>query len=148
MVNTITSRVISGIKDLSEISSIIDMRVQVFSHEQGFPLDVQTDAFDLTATHIEMFVEEKPAGAARIFTKEGKLVMGRFLVLKEYRSLGLGRRLMDLIAEESKKSDFDELTIYAQHQVVAFYERCGAKVVGEMMIIADYPHVPMTYPLK
>lgn len=148
MSDKVTWRVYSNIKDCSEIQSIVDLRIQVFANEQGFPLNLQTDDNDFVATHIEMLFNDKPVGAARIFAKDDKLIMGRFLILKEFRHLGLGRKLMDKIVEEAKKTDFDELTIYSQHQVVHFYEKCGAIVTGETFILADYPHVPMVYRLK
>ncbi len=144
----ITYKTYSNIKDLGEIKDLIDMRNEVFTAEQGFPEALATDEYDSGATHFEILYKGKPAGCARIFEKEGRLLMGRFLITKPHRSLGLGKLLMQYLVQESKKTNFDVMHIYSQHQVVPFYERLGAKAISDTIIIADYPHVLMAYSLK
>lgn len=148
MAFSIQWKLYKNIKDLVEIQSIEHLRHQVFTIEQSIPSHMQMDEKDLKATHVEMLVDSQPIGAARIFVENDKLFLGRFLILKEHRHLGLGRNLMDKVVEEARKTDFQVLTINAQQQVVQFYEKCGAIVTGEAFILADIPHVPMVYNLK
>ncbi len=142
-----TIKSFSNIGDISEISHLIEIRLQVFNKEQGFSADLEIDEHDIGATHIELDYEGNPVGTARIFVEHGKLVMGRFMILKEFRALGLGRLLMDGVVTEAKKTDFAELFFHAQIQAVPFYSKCGAEVRGETEIIEDYPHVLMAYKL-
>ncbi|KAK8846810.1 hypothetical protein IAR55_005898 [Kwoniella newhampshirensis] len=103
----------------NEIEACYDLRIEVFSVEQGFPLDTEIDEHDPTAVHFLLTTPvssppdvstsslpptshsstttEKPIGTIRFVPELGKLT--RLAVLKEYRQYGLGR----LLVEEMEK---------------------------------------------
>ncbi len=142
-----TIKSFSNIRNISEVSHLIEIRLQVFNKEQGFSADLEIEEHDIGATHIELDYEGKPVGTARIFVKQEKLFMCRFVILREFRALGLGRLLMDGVVTEARKTDFPELFFHAQIQAVPFYSKCGAEVRGETVFIENYPHVLMAYKL-
>ena len=39
----------------------------------------------------------------------------------------------------------DYIYLYAQEQIVIFYEKCGFKVVGDLFIEEDIPHLKNDY---
>ncbi|WWD22130.1 hypothetical protein CI109_106619 [Kwoniella shandongensis] len=102
-------------KTRDEIEACYDIRIEVFSVEQGFPLDTEMDEHDPTAVHFLLTTPvssppdestssltptsnlpsttEKPIGTIRFVPELGKLT--RLAVLKEYRQYGFGRVLVE-----------------------------------------------------
>ena len=121
-----------------------EIRTVVFVDEQGFREEF--DTLDFEATHFLYFVDEKAIGVARIYfsKKHNMISVGRFAILKEYRHLGYGKKLMDSI-EEFIKNKYGNTTIglSSQKRAVNFYQKCGFKEVGEYYLDEDYPHIWM-----
>ncbi|WRT64936.1 uncharacterized protein IL334_001876 [Kwoniella shivajii] len=98
-----------------EIEACYDIRIEVFSVEQGFPLDTEIDEYDPISVHFLLTTPiasppseetttpgqselngettEKPIGTIRYVPSLSKLT--RLAVDKEYRSFGFGRVLVD-----------------------------------------------------
>lgn len=115
-----------------ELYDILRLRFDVFVVEQEC-LDPDLDGKDQPSTH--MFLEEDgkivaclrmiPAG---ISYEEPSI--GRFVVDKEYRKNGIGRKLlqaaMDFIINEWHESD---IRISGQAYLVDFYESMGFEII-------------------
>ncbi|KAK6903934.1 hypothetical protein I203_107445 [Kwoniella mangroviensis CBS 8507] len=101
-----------------EIEACYDIRIEVFSVEQGFPLDTEIDEYDPTSIHFllttpipsppseqtlipslssptggEGETTDKPIGTIRYVPSLSKLT--RLAVDKEYRNYGFGKVLVD-----------------------------------------------------
>ena len=139
----ITFKTFPNIKSYDEIADLMDVRDKVFTIEQKFDASIDPDAIDFRCTHIGMYLEEKPIGAARVYEEKGHGHLGRISILNEYRKHGLGKVLVLKGKEVGKNMGFVDFILEAQVQTVPFYEKCGAVVIGPEFIMDDYPHVPM-----
>ncbi|WVR04502.1 hypothetical protein IAU60_001506 [Kwoniella sp. DSM 27419] len=120
-----------------EIEACYDIRIEVFSVEQGFPLDTEIDEWDPTAVHFLLttpipsppaessalvssltptrdgLTTDKPIGTIRFVPEKGKLT--RLALDKEYRKYGFGavlvRGLEDWVTSAGKEGKLDHLVV-------------------------------------
>ncbi|TFY58360.1 hypothetical protein EVJ58_g6464 [Rhodofomes roseus] len=109
-----------------------DVRIDVFHHEQQFPLDTEIDDLDSTATHIllRLLPSLKPVGTIRCTKHDNYYKLSRLAVLKDYRQYRFGRALVlalhDHVKRDAKQSgQHDSVTIkcHSQIPVKAFYAK-------------------------
>ena len=117
------------------------VRKKVFVEEQKVPLEIETDDSDKTCTHIVVTEDDRVIGAGRI-DQNGKI--GRIAVLKEYRGMGIGKKIMDEIEAHAKKNNFDSVHLNAQKDVISFYEELGYEIRSEIFYEANIPHKKMS----
>ena len=122
--------------------ALIDIRTQVFIHEQKISADDEWDHLDATSWH---FLADLPGhtnvGCLRL-TPEGQL--SRLAVLKVFRRRGVAEALMRG-AMQFGAQRFDRLFLHAQLPVVPFYQRLGFRVTGAEFLDAGLAHRPMTW---
>ncbi|MCY1436285.1 putative N-acetyltransferase YjcF [compost metagenome] len=135
--NNIQVRVADWQKDNSEIRRI---RETVFIAEQSVPPELEWDADDLNAVHFLAYEGDFPIGTARLLP-DGQI--GRVSVLKDWRGLKVGDKLMQAVISEAEQRDLKQQMLSAQVQATAFYERLGFKVQSEEFLEAGIPHVDM-----
>lgn len=118
------------------------VRTEVFIKEQGFVEEF--DAIDNTAMHLVVYDKEQPIGTCRFFTKEdGAYWIGRLAVIKEYRSYGIGRLLVENAEKFIKEAGGLEVKLSAQTQAKGFYEKIGYIGEGEEYLEEHCPHITM-----
>ncbi len=118
------------------------VRTTVFIDEQGF--ENELDDKDAICRHIVIYCEDKPCATCRIFKDEsGKYKLGRVAVLKEYRSKGLGRAVVEKAEEYVRECGGASLHLNSQIPVIAFYEKLGYHTVGEVFLEENVEHVAM-----
>ncbi|TBU33123.1 acyl-CoA N-acyltransferase [Dichomitus squalens] len=109
-----------------------DVRIDVFHHEQGFPLDTEVDDLDDTATHflLRLTPSLKPIGTIRCAKMDGYYKLSRLAVLKDYRKYRFGRALVqslhdfvkvDAKTPGSRVSDTVKVACHSQIPVKGFY---------------------------
>ncbi|KAK7470356.1 hypothetical protein VKT23_001784 [Stygiomarasmius scandens] len=154
-------------KTKAEIEDCYNVRIEVFHHEQGFPLDTEIDHFDPTATHILLrhFPDSSdsshsapvPIGTIR-GTKHSSAdgtyyKLSRLAVLKSYRKFKLGRELVgtlhDWIIADAKASGLDgtaesvRVVCHSQIPVKGFYAKYGYIPEGPEFDEDGDPHQKM-----
>jgi GNAT superfamily N-acetyltransferase len=138
-----------GEKELRE--QCYDVRIQVFHHEQGFPLDTEIDEqvlhlfrslppdymfprHDETSTHflLRLMPSRTPIGTIRAYRLEGASYykLSRLAILKEYRRYNFGRALVlalhDWVKADAERfggSGYAEVIAHSQIPVKAFYTK-------------------------
>ena len=73
-----------------------DIRITVFHHEQGYPLEDEIDEYDPQCIHLLITTadeKEQPAGTLRYFPPP-KSKIGRVAVYRDFRGKGLGGMLI------------------------------------------------------
>ncbi|WP_150806955.1 GNAT family N-acetyltransferase [Pseudomonas fluorescens] len=130
-------RVADWQKDNAEIRRI---REAVFVAEQSVPPELEWDADDLSAVHFLAIEGDFPIGTARLLP-DGHI--GRVSVLKDWRGLKVGVALMQAVIGEAEKRGLKQLSLSAQVQATAFYERMGFTIVSGEFLEAGIPHVDM-----
>jgi len=135
------------IRDSAERDACYLVRMKVFVDEQNVPPWEEIDEFDETAEHYAALCEGETVGTARLVDKGGGLAkIGRVAVLEEHRGKGLGKSLMQAIAE-SAAGRFHTLTLDAQLYVIPFYESLGYIAAGDIFLDAGIEHRRMTLSL-
>jgi predicted GNAT family N-acyltransferase len=71
----------------------------------------------------------KPIGTARIFNadenEKNHLKIGRLSLLEEHRGRGIGSKMMSILLDYAKTKDCKKLSLNAQIDAMAFYEKFG-----------------------
>lgn len=120
------------------------VRKEVFLKEQHVPIDEEYDLLDKTAIQFIVYDGEKAVGAARFRIVDGKGKVERVCVLKEYRSLGVGKLMMENIeAYALNNSDVTKLVLSAQLTALAFYKKLGYVAYGDIYLDANIEHKSM-----
>lgn len=127
--------------------AILNLRCQVFVVEQNCPyLDV--DNKDQKALHLVGYLDDQLVACCRIFDVDGYLSggasIGRVIVAKDFRKLGLGHQLMAK-ALEIVRGRFGNVTVLisAQQYLKEFYGEYQFVQTGEMYLEDGIPHIRM-----
>ncbi|BEJ15377.1 hypothetical protein CspHIS471_0411440 [Cutaneotrichosporon sp. HIS471] len=151
--SSVSVHVVESPEDLAACHKI---RVDVFAHEQGFPLDTEFDDYDHTGdcVHFLAKVNATPAGTVRLVPSKGKLT--RLAVLASYRSTGAGRALVRVMEEwligearagrlqhlvkEGRAGKAVHVKIHSQIPVIKFYAKLGYSEEGPRFDEEGEPH--------
>lgn len=95
----------------------------VFVSEQGFCDEFDSD--DNFARHILLNYNGDYVGTCRLICKDGRSIIGRIAILKDYRGLGLGAYMMDYAHSLIVGSGGKRAYVHAQVAAKGFYKRCG-----------------------
>lgn len=127
---------------LSHAEEAADIRRAVFMEEQGF--ENEFDSIDDRAFHCVIFSDNVPAAAGRLYTEDGRVYhIGRIAVMKNFRSLGLGKKVVELLEKYAKSLGAEEIQLSAQTRVKGFYEKMGYVSFGEEYNDEFCPHIGM-----
>ena len=118
------------------------IRRKVFMEEQGYQNEF--DEIDETCGFVVLYIGGKAVGTGRFFASEADeriAVFGRIAVLKEFRGLKLGRRIMEELEKAAKKEGFCGAVLTAQEYAVPFYEKCGFSLSDDEILYDEgNPH--------
>ena len=116
------------------------VRKTVFIDEQGFKDEF--DETDKTATHLVAYDGNKPIAVCRFFWSDERAsyLIGRLAVIREYRGLQLGAKMIKKSEELIKKKGGKEVWLHSQEQAVEFYKKQGYRVCSEMEYEEFCPH--------
>jgi len=138
------------VKKTSELSSkellnIMQERVKVFVVEQNCPYQ-EIDTEDENAIHVELKKAGKLVAYTRIIPHEDQkhISFGRVLVVKPYRKLKLGRKIVKATLDQIKKQyPTKDIKIQAQSYLQEFYSSFGFKAVSGVYLEDNIPHLDM-----
>jgi predicted GNAT family N-acyltransferase len=129
---------------LDELSTCLEIRLEVFVEGQNVPLDEEVDGLDEQCTHFLGLREGRALATARLrITEHGEARAERVAVLEEARGTGLGAAVMELLADTTEQQGHRELVLHAQIHVIPFYERLGYIAEGPVFMDCDIPHRTM-----
>ena len=122
-------------------SAIRAIRETVFIHEQGVPVELEWDGLDSSCAQVLAWNDRGEAiGTARM---QQNGTIGRMAVLKDWRSRGVGRALLQTLLDLAVRQGLPRVSLSAQIHALGFYERAGFHAVGELFIDAGIPHRKM-----
>jgi predicted GNAT family N-acyltransferase len=121
------------------------IRGAVFVGEQKCPYDEEFDGNDFTATHLIGYVGDEPAGCLRIRYFADFAKLERLVVRKEFRGLGLARKLVSFGVEFCQTKGYTRLCSYAQKRLVKFWGKCGFSIsdTPRELVFSDFDYVEM-----
>ncbi|MBL4783921.1 MAG: GNAT family N-acetyltransferase [Cohaesibacteraceae bacterium] len=134
----------------TELYALLKMRIDVFIIEQKSIYE-ELDNRDQEAIHLVacMHNDKSMAGSLRInspVTADGPVQIGRVVVCKKYRGLGLAAEMMKqaMVYINSNYSGHN-IELGAQSYLVEFYEKFSFKKNSEEYDDAGVPHIDMIY---
>jgi predicted GNAT family N-acyltransferase len=118
------------------------IRIKVFVEEQGF--NEEFDSIDNYSKHLVIYDNNKPVAVGRYFTDDNEEYhIGRIAVLKEYRQFGYGKKVMQIIENEIKKTNAKRIVLSAQVRAKGFYQKCGYSQTGSIYLDEYCEHIKM-----
>lgn len=121
------------------------IRTQVFINEQCIDEKEEFDGTDekFNSKIVVLYDNNKPFATGRLIEINNKLFIGRVAILKQYRGLNYGKKLMETLIQKAKQLNYKEIYIHAQSYAKKFYEKCGFIVFGEEFFEANITHLNM-----
>lgn len=118
------------------------IREKVFVEEQGFQNEL--DELDSVAFHLVIFCDGHKAATGRLIPREDKsFKIGRVAILKEYRDLRLGYKIMEYLEEKAREEGAINIVLSSQCSVQGFYEKNGYTPFGDVYYDEHCPHITM-----
>lgn len=125
-------------QDLQADAKVI--REAVFIQEQAIAPEDEWDQEDAIALHFVAYAQQQPIATARLLSNHS---IGRVAVLKSYRGLGLGKKVMEAIIQQAQQEQRPFLVLSAQVYATGFYQQLGFQVEGEEYLDCGIPHIRM-----
>lgn len=126
-----------------EFYELTKLRISVFVVEQNCPYQ-EIDQIDEQALHTWLSKDEVIVGYTRIFERDNEVTFGRVLVNPDYRRKKIGNHLLKQTLKVIEcKYPNKTIIIHAQAHLVDFYAFFGFKVISEIYLEDDIPHVDM-----
>lgn len=106
------------------------VRIQGMNRQHHISLREEFDAHDGDGTKYIVLLEEGyPIATCRFYPLDAKSVMlGRVVVLPEYRNKGCGRRVVTEAEQWISECGWDTVVIESRDVAVKFYERLGYRI--------------------
>ncbi len=117
------------------------IRREVFINEQLVPEEMEWDEFDASATHFLCTLDDKLIATARL-KPDGQI--GRMAVLKSYRNIGVGNKLLQFVIQTAREKNIKKLYLHAQVNAISFYENQDFSVCSDIFYEANISHREMS----
>ena len=121
------------------------LRDAVFVQEQGIDLALVLDDADTAALHaVAKNRFGLPIGTGRIVMMgDGVAKIGRMATLGTVRGVGVGRGLVQALAQAARDQGLSQLRLHAQATAVGFYQQLGFVSEGPVFFEAGIEHQAM-----
>jgi predicted GNAT family N-acyltransferase len=130
-------------RDEEEIEEAKQLRLRVFSTEQGISPEGEIDGLDPGATHIVAVRRGNVVGTCRLRFPRGLCKLERMAIEQNRRRTGIGTDLLAEAEREAHRQGSAEVVLHAQRQVEGFYAACGYVAEGDTFLEEGIPHVQM-----
>ncbi|MDQ2939904.1 MAG: GNAT family N-acetyltransferase [Actinomycetota bacterium] len=130
-------------RDEGEIEEAKQLRLRVFSQEQGVPPEADIDGLDPAATHLVALRRGSVVATCRLRFPQGHCKLERMVVEKNLREIGIGRELLAEAEREARRQGASEMILHAQRPVEGFYAVCGYTAGGDTFLEEGIPHMQM-----
>jgi GNAT superfamily N-acetyltransferase len=118
------------------------VRIQAMARKHQIPLDVEFDEHDTADTKYIVIVDDYlPIATCRLYAiDEGSVMLGRIVVLPEYRGKGIGTLVVKEAEKWACELGFKMAVVESRDNKIHFYETMGyvadysKKIVGETFL--------------
>lgn len=136
--NKIKGQIIRATKTAQQAGAYY-VRIQAMARKHQIPLDVEFDEHDTPETKYIVIVDDYlPIATCRIYAiDDTKVMLGRVVVLPEYRGKGIGTMVVKEAEKWAKELGFSISIVESRDNKIHFYETMGyvadysQKIVGE-----------------
>ena len=115
------------------------VRIQGMAKQHGITLRCEFDDHDGSSSrYIVLTDDEFPVATCRFYPLDDQSVMiGRVVVLPEYRGKGLGKRVLDEAESWIRELGYSKAVVESRDVALGFYEKNGYVVTGQSIIHGD-----------
>lgn len=135
--------IIKKASNIDQLADVITIRKKVFIQEQNIAIHNELEKDNYLFQHYILYFNGVKAATARMRKANNYYIVGRVAILKQYRNLGLGKKIMNFIHQEIKTNGGNKIIIHAQLKVENFYKKLGYISTSEIFYEANIPHVIM-----
>ncbi|MEC3034603.1 GNAT family N-acetyltransferase [Bacillus thuringiensis] len=132
------------ITELTDLETAFHIRKEVFVKEQGVPLADEFDIFDEIGEQCKVYYHEFPVGTGRIRFVDGVGKLERICILKDYRTYGLGKVIIQTLEEIARNEQVTKVKLHGQTQAEGFYKKLGYQTSSDIFMEDSIPHILMT----
>ena len=103
------------------------VRIQAMARKHQIPLEVEFDEHDTPKTKYIVAVDDfLPVATCRLYPEdENTMMLGRIVVLPEYRRQGLGTLVVQEAEAWARELGFTTAVVESRDNKIAFYEQMG-----------------------
>lgn len=103
------------------------VRIQAMARKHRIPLHVEFDEHDTPDTRYIVVVDDYlPVATCRLFPEDAeRMMLGRVVVLPEYRHQGLGTRVVREAEAWARELGFTEAVVESRDNKIPFYKSMG-----------------------
>ncbi|MGI8749595.1 MAG: GNAT family N-acetyltransferase [Thermoleophilaceae bacterium] len=126
-----------------DVDDALELRRQVFGHEQGVTFEADRDGRDGEAVHLVALAKERVIGTCRLLPTGAEVRLGRMVVEPAVRGGGVGARLLEVADRVCEEMGHDLVVAHAQVAARGVYDRAGYIQRGEPFVEQGIEHVTM-----
>lgn len=116
----------------NDLAEVLNIRTEVFINELNFNNSSISDEYDSFGKSVMVYDDGKAVGTGRLIFKDGKYIIDKLCVLKEYRNNSYGelivrmlvRKAVDMGAQKTY-SLIDKLDIVCKSQLKDIFDKIG-----------------------
>lgn len=103
------------------------VRIQAMARKHQIPLNVEFDEHDTPNTKYIVAVDDYlPIATCRLYPEDkDRMMLGRIVVLPEYRHQGIGTQVVREAEEWAKELGFTKAVVESRDNKIPFYESMG-----------------------
>lgn len=103
------------------------VRIQAMAKKYHITLEQEFDAHDTPdADYIVLLDDDFPVATCRLYPADSEsMILGRIVVLPEYRGRGLGRLAVNAAEQWAAERGFRKAVLESREEKVGFYEKLG-----------------------
>ncbi|AKE17174.1 hypothetical protein bcgnr5401_24870 [Bacillus cereus] len=94
--------------------------------------------------YILVYYHELPVGTGRIRFVDGVGKLERICILKDYRTYGLGKVIIQTLEELARNKQVTKVKLHGQTQAEGFYTKLGYQTSSDIFMEDGIPHILMT----
>ncbi len=126
-----------------ELAAVIELRHQVFCHEQGVPEREELDGRDREAMHLVAVSDRELLATCRLLFVGPTVQLSRLAVRGSARRHGIATALLALADEETRSAGARRLVLHAQTYARPLYVAAGYEPRGSAFMEAGIEHIAM-----
>lgn len=118
------------------------VRIQAMARQYHITLREEFDEYDSPETkYIVLLDDEFPVATCRLYELSGEpvptVMLGRVVVLPEYRKQGLGQRAVKEAEQWARELGYQKSVLESRDVAVGFYEKLGYEICDGQIIHGD-----------
>lgn len=115
------------------------VRIQAMAKQYHITLEEEFDEHDGPDTnYIVLLDEDFPVATCRIYELDsGSVMIGRVVVLPEYRNQGLGSRVIQEAELWIREQGYKTIVLESRDVAVEFYKKLGYETVSDQIIYGE-----------